>query len=276
METMDKNDNKDTLKDKRQALASALSGVGTLIDNFENLIKGNFEEPSHPTAKKDFSTAVNKVYPNPVEPKPTLFGEDNLKNSVAKDDVRLHMSFEALKTDCLACKRCNLCTTRKNVVFGEGCFDRPIVMVIGEGPGETEDNTGRPFVGQAGQFLDKWLKAISLDRNTNVFITNIVKCRPPQNRDPLPEEKTACLPFLKQQISLIQPQAILCLGKPASTLMTGKMEETMSNLHGRFFFYDGIPLICTYHPAAVLRDLSYKRPVWEDLKKLARYLGILQ
>lgn len=274
----DKNRNKDILDNKdssdgglevkRKTLENALGRVNSLIDDFENVIKRNFDNPTH-TANADFSIAVKKVYPDPVVPKTSLLKEDN-----SYDDTRLHMSFDALQRDCISCSRCNLCKTRKNTVFGEGCTKDPIVMVIGEGPGETEDNTGRPFVGKAGQFLDKWLNAIELDRNTNVFITNIVKCRPPQNRDPLPEEKNACLPFLKQQIALIQPQAILCLGKPASNLMTQMQDASMTSLHGRFFFYDGVPMLCTYHPAAVLRDLSLKRPVWEDLKKLARYLGI--
>ena len=156
----------------------------------------------------------------------------------------------------------------------DAMHERPLVMVIGEGPGENEDLQGLPFVGKAGQYLDKWLAAIGLSRETNVYITNTVKCRPPQNRDPYPEEKTACFAYLKQQIALIRPASILCLGKPASTLMTGQPEASMNALHGRFFFHESIPMICTYHPAAVLRDLSLKRPVWDDLKKLARYLGL--
>lgn len=263
-----------SLENRKQALAGALGMVGSLMDDFEGVLRQSFEEPTHPTAKADFSNAVKKLYPDPKDEKDSVRDEIMGAVPIVDDDERLHMSFESLCSECISCERCILCRTRKNVVFGEGCADRPIVMVIGEGPGETEDDTGRPFVGKAGQFLDKWLAAISLDRKTNAYITNIVKCRPPMNRDPLPDEKSACLPFLKQQIALIQPQAILCLGKPASTLMTGNMEASMGSLHGRFFFYDGIPMMCTYHPAAVLRDLSLKRPVWEDLKKLARYLGL--
>ena len=260
-----------SVETKKFALGVALGRVGGLMDDFENVVKRSFDEPSHPTAGFDFSAVVKKVYPDPV-----ASAVDDVEEAVltTDEDPRLHMSFGALQAECLKCERCILCKTRKNVVFGEGCAERPIVMVIGEGPGENEDNTGRPFVGKAGQFLDKWLAAIGLDRGSNAYITNIVKCRPPMNRDPLPDEKSACLPFLKQQIALIQPQAILCLGKPASTLMTGMMESSMGSLHGRFFFYDGIPMMCTYHPAAVLRDLTLKRPVWEGLKKLARYLGL--
>lgn len=261
--------NKENRALKRQALESALSATESLVNQFENVIRGCYVAPEAPSA--NFSAVSKKIYPEPEAP---VSHEVRPIFSEPEKDERCHMSMQALITDALSCKRCDLCSTRKNVVFGEGCTDRPIVMVIGEGPGETEDETGRPFVGKAGAFLDKWLKAINLERSTNTYITNIVKCRPPQNRDPLPEEKTACLAFLKQQIALIQPQAILCLGRPASSLMTGQMDAPIGSLRGKFFFFDGIPMICTYHPAAVLRDLSYKRPVWEDLQKLARYLGL--
>ena len=269
------NDSSLDLENKRQALEGALSATEALINTFGSVLKGCYTEPK--PANNDFSDVVNKILPAteaPSEPEAKVTFGAKVEEPAEPEDERLHMSFSALKAACLSCTRCGLCSTRKTVVFGEGCTDRPTVLVIGEGPGETEDETGRPFVGRAGGFLDKWLQAISLDRTHNVYITNIVKCRPPMNRDPLPEEKTACFAFLKQQIALLQPQAILCLGRPASSLMTGKMDAPIGALRGRFYFYDGIPMMCTYHPAAVLRDLTLKRPVWEDLKKLARYLGI--
>lgn len=256
---------------KRQALEGAFSATEALINTFGSVLNGCYTAPK--PATNDFSEVVNRIIPD-AKPEPVLTLGVKKEEPTAPDDERLHMSYAALKTEAFSCARCQLCSARKNVVFGEGCTDRPTVLVVGEGPGEVEDNTGRPFVGPAGNYLDKWLKAIGLDRTHNVYITNIVKCRPPMNRDPLPEEKTACFAFLQQQIALIQPQAILCLGRPASSLMTGKMDEPIGALRGKFFFYDGIPMMCTYHPAAVLRDQSYKRPVWEDLKKLARYLGI--
>lgn len=251
-----------TLEDKRKALENAFLLTDQLMDDCMNVFRQDFKE-SVPS-KQNFETAVRKVLPDPVIEKPQQ----------PEEDLRLHMSFPTLRSEALVCERCGLCKTRKNVVFGEGCTDRPVVMVIGEGPGENEDETGRPFVGKAGQYLDRWLAAISVSRQTNAFIANTVKCRPPQNRDPLPEEKEACFAFLKQQINLINPQSILCLGKPASTLMTGQTDASMGSLRGRFFFYDGIPMICTYHPAAVLRDESLKVLVWEDLKKLAKFLGL--
>ena len=247
-------------EERRRSLEAALARTDELLDSFSDVLRQDFSGKPH--SVRDFSETVKKLVP------------DDEPDRKSPDDERLHMSFDSLLADAGKCTRCGLCSTRTNVVFGTGCTDRPTVMVIGEGPGENEDLQGLPFVGKAGQFLDKWLAAISLSRDRNVYITNTVKCRPPQNRDPYPDEKQACFAFLKQQISIIHPQTILCVGRPASTLMTGQPEASMGSLRGRFFFYDGIPMICTYHPAAVLRDPSLKRPVWDDLKKLARYLGL--
>jgi len=255
-------------EEKRRALESALARTDELFDKFSDVLRQDFSGKSH--VRRDFSQVVEKLIPEPKISEPS---EEAPMNEEGEDE-RLHMSFEALLSDAQKCSRCGLCSTRTNVVFGTGCTDRPTVMVIGEGPGENEDLQGLPFVGRAGQFLDKWLDAISLSRDRNVYITNTVKCRPPQNRDPFPDEKQACFAYLKQQISIIHPQALLCVGRPASTLMTGQPEASMGSLRGRFFFFDGIPMICTYHPAAVLRDPELKRPVWDDLKKLARYLGL--
>lgn len=272
LRTSMENTEKETVQQKREALANALGRTDALMDSFLDVLRQDFSEKDREV--RDFHATTAKLIVEPVAKTVEAPVSEAKAFAKPRDDERLHMSFQALCSDAMDCSRCQLCKTRKNVVFGTGCNHRPIVMVIGEGPGETEDNMGLPFVGKAGQFLDKWLAAISLSRETNVYITNTVKCRPPQNRDPLPEEKSACFAFLKQQIELIQPQAILCLGKPASTLMTGKDDATMGSLRGKFFFYEGIPLMCTYHPAAVLRDFSLKRPVWDDLKKLARYLGL--
>ncbi len=260
----------DDLKTRREALSNALSRTDALFDSFQDVLKQDFHEAE--SKGRDFSQTAARILPEEVKaPEPALFEEVVPSN----EDDRLHMSYQSLCSDAMGCTRCGLCKTRTNVVFGIGCQERPVVMVIGEGPGENEDLQGIPFVGKAGQYLDKWLAAISLSRDTNVYITNTVKCRPPQNRDPYPDEKENCFAFLKRQIELISPQSILCLGKPASTLMTGRPDATMGALRGKFFFYEGIPMMCTYHPAAVLRDLSLKRPVWEDLKKLARYLGLI-
>ena len=165
-----------------------------------------------------------------------------------------------------ACTRCALHEGRFNAVPGVGVLD-PLVMVIGEGPGADEDRRGLPFVGRAGQFLDKWLEAVGLSRASNAYITNIVKCRPPENRDPRPAESDACMPYLKEQIELVRPQTILTVGRIASGVLIGT-GAGIGSLRGRTDYYNGIPLVPTYHPSGVLRNPELKRPVWEDLKRL--------
>lgn len=164
-----------------------------------------------------------------------------------------------------ACQNCILAKTRKNTVPGEG-VPNPAVLVIGEGPGADEDTQGRPFVGKAGQLLDKMLAAINLNRAKNCFIANIVKCRPPMNRDPSPEECLACSAFLQAQIRVLKPKMILALGRIALQ----KLQDTsigITKLHGNFLDYNGIPFMATFHPSALLRDENLKRPAWDDLKK---------
>lgn len=168
------------------------------------------------------------------------------------------------------CGSCPLQEGRTNAVPGEGVLD-PLVMIVGEGPGAQEDRQGVPFVGRAGQYLDKWLAAIGLDRGTNVFITNIVKCRPPGNRDPEPAESSACRPYLDEQIDLVRPRMILTVGRISMGLLTGS-EGRITRVHGTFYSYRGIPLVPTFHPSAVLRNPDYRRPVWEDLKNVRNWL----
>ncbi|MFO7849508.1 MAG: uracil-DNA glycosylase [Spirochaetia bacterium] len=168
------------------------------------------------------------------------------------------------------CTRCRLAGSRTYAVPGEGTAE-PKVMVIGEAPGAMEDESGRPFVGKAGKYLDKWLEAIGLSRERDVFIGNIIKCRPPNNRDPFLDEQEACLPFLQRQMDILKPFAILAVGRIATHILTGS-EESMGRLHGRTLSYRGTPLIPTYHPSGVLRNPQYRKPVWEDLKKLKRLI----
>jgi uracil-DNA glycosylase family 4 len=167
------------------------------------------------------------------------------------------------------CVKCGLSANRTRTVPGEGAIDPP-VLLIGEGPGEDEDRTGRPFVGKAGQYLDAWLKPIGLARQ-ECYITNCVKCRPPQNRDPKPEEITACAPYLERQIQALMPRTILCLGRVSAQHVLG-VQGSVSGLRGKVHTRKGIPVVVTYHPAAVLRDLTLKRPVWDDLKLLKKLL----
>jgi DNA polymerase len=151
-------------------------------------------------------------------------------------------------------------------VPGAGALD-PKVMVIGEGPGAEEDRRGEPFVGRAGQYLDRWLDAIGIKRETNAFIGNIVKCRPPGNRDPKPDESDACIGYLKEQIEIIRPATILAVGRIASGILIGSTGG-IGSLRGKTYSYQGIPLVPTYHPAAVLRNPELRKPVWDDLQRL--------
>ena len=167
------------------------------------------------------------------------------------------------------CQLCRLSEKRHTVVFGEG-DPHAAVMFIGEGPGAEEDRTGRPFVGQAGQLLERMLFAIGLSRD-QVYITNIVKCRPPGNRDPREDEVAACAPYLDQQIELIAPTVLVALGKPASHRLTGS-KKPISALRGRWASYKGVPLMPLFHPAYMLRTPSAKREAWEDLKKIKQRL----
>jgi DNA polymerase len=179
-------------------------------------------------------------------------------------------SFEKTAANIQNCKKCRLCETRKNAVPGEGAAS-PLVMVIGEAPGADEDASGRPFVGKAGQLLDKMLSSINLSRESNCFIANVIKCRPPQNRDPQPDEIAACAGFLECQIQRLKPRFILCVGKFSSQTLLHSAEP-VGKLRGRFMDYKingmTIPLIATYHPSALLHNEDYKRPAWDDLKLL--------
>lgn len=179
-------------------------------------------------------------------------------------------SLEAVAAEVARCRKCRLAAGRTMTVPGEGPR-RPIVMVIGEGPGAEEDRTGKPFVGPAGQLLDRMLSAIGLTRDSNCFIGNIVKCRPPGNRDPAPDEQASCIPYLERQMAMLAPRAILAVGRiPAQALLGTK--EGIGKLRGRRFQLRGLPLVATYHPSALLRDESLKRPAWEDLKLLKAIL----
>jgi len=198
------------------------------------------------------------------------FEDDAVPDNKEKPIVNGAESIEKIAAEIRVCKRCPLGGTRTNAAPGEGA-PQPLVLVIGEGPGAEEDAQGRPFVGRAGQLLDKMLASIDLSRNSNCFIANVVKCRPPGNRDPHPEERAACAGFLKRQIILLKPKFILVAGRVAAQTLL-QTTESVNKLHGKFTEYtvDGmtIPLLVTYHPAALLRDENYKRPAWEDLKLL--------
>lgn len=176
------------------------------------------------------------------------------------------MELQALQQECLACRRCGLCETRHSVVFGQGAVHAE-VMLVGEGPGANEDEQGLPFVGKSGQLLDHYLEAVDLSRDKNVYIANIVKCRPPQNRDPLPEESAACMPWLRQQFQLIRPKIVVCLGRVAAQRMLDP-GFSISRDHGKFFDKQGTLFMATYHPATLLRYPDNKPAVFGDFVAL--------
>lgn len=183
------------------------------------------------------------------------------------------IGWEDLEQYCHSCQRCALATTRTNVVIGVGNKNADI-MLVGEGPGYHEDMQGVPFVGAAGQLLDKMLAAISLDRNS-VYIANVVKCRPPQNRDPLPEEQAACLDYLRCQYLLVRPKILVCLGRIAAKALISS-DFRITKQRGIWFDKKGCAMIATYHPSALLRDPSKKAEAWEDLKQVRKKLDELR
>lgn len=179
-------------------------------------------------------------------------------------------SWEQLERECRSCHECALCQTRKNVVFGTG-NPRAEVLLVGEGPGANEDEQGIPFVGRAGQFLDDMLAIIGLDR-TRVYIANIVKCRPPGNRDPLNVEQDACIGYLRRQMALIQPKILVCLGRIAAMrLINDKFRITKE--HGIWYDAGGMRMMAVYHPSALLRDPAKRPETFGDLKELQREIG---
>lgn len=176
------------------------------------------------------------------------------------------LQLKELEESCRSCQRCALRSGCHQVVFGGG-HPRARLMLVGEGPGAEEDRQGVPFVGAAGKLLEKILAAAALERD-EIYITNVVKCRPPRNRLPDSEEVASCLPYLNEQISLIDPPLIVCLGALATRTLIGS-KNTLTRLRGEWYELGGRRYMPTFHPAALLRDGSKKRPVWEDFKKIA-------
>ena len=168
-----------------------------------------------------------------------------------------------LQRECMNCQKCELCQTRHNVVFGVGNKDAE-VLFIGEGPGENEDLQGEPFVGRGGQLLDKMLYSVDLSREKNIYIANIVKCRPPKNRDPKPEEQAACTPWLRNQYKLMKPKIIVCLGRVAAKKLINP-DYRITREHGQWICSNGVWMTAIYHPSALLRDLNKRPDTFEDL-----------
>ncbi|MCD7723426.1 MAG: uracil-DNA glycosylase [Clostridiales bacterium] len=185
------------------------------------------------------------------------------------------MTMDELYKECAACTKCPLCEGRTNLVFGSGNANAGI-MLIGEGPGENEDLQGLPFVGRSGQLLDKFLQAVELERSRDVYIANIVKCRPPKNRDPKPEEQDLCIKWLRRQYQIIEPKIIVCLGRIAAQKIISP-DFKVTRQHGQFIEKGGVLMMGTFHPAAILRNPNNKEAAladWFALREKMHELGI--
>ncbi|MBR5252630.1 MAG: uracil-DNA glycosylase [Clostridia bacterium] len=183
------------------------------------------------------------------------------------------MDWNELENICKECTVCPLSKTRTNLVFGVGNREAEL-MFVGEAPGEQEDKTGIPFVGAAGQLLDKYLTAVGIDRN-DVYIANILKCRPPHNRDPLPEEGDACIGYLREQVKLIRPKMIVCLGR-ISAMRLIKPDYKITKEHGTFVHRGAFTMTAVYHPSALLRDPAKREDMYRDMKKIKEYLDSIK
>ena len=188
-----------------------------------------------------------------------IYDNKIILNSKLTDDDNLDTFYNEIKN----CTKCSLSDSRTKLVFGIGNPNADIV-IVGEAPGKNEDLKGEPFVGRGGQLLDKILEAINLNRK-KVFILNVLKCRPPENRDPKPDEISECEPYLKKQLQLINPKLIVALGRIAGMTLL-KTKDSLTNMRNKIHKYENIDLIVTYHPAALLRNPNFKKPTWEDFK----------
>ena len=197
-----------------------------------------------------------------------------LKNPPSNGNKATSKDLESFYNEIKECQLCSLGATRTKFVFGVGNPNADL-MLIGEAPGRNEDLQGEPFVGRAGQLLDKILAAIKLSRE-EVYIANVLKCRPPNNRDPLKSESDTCQPYLKQQIELIKPKLILALGRVSGAWLLGE-DLALKDMRNKSYIYNGIEMMVTYHPAALLRNPNWKRPCWEDMQKVRdRILALTQ
>ena len=194
---------------------------------------------------------------------------DGVEISAPEVDL-MSLKYTELKVVAESCQRCRLAKGRTQVVFSDG-NPQARLMVVGEAPGANEDRTGLPFVGQAGKFLDLLLASVDLSRKDSVYICNVLKCRPPGNRDPMADEIELCSPFLKRQIALVAPEVILAVGTFAAQLLTGT-NRPLGRLRGSVYAYEGVPLVVTYHPAALLRNAGWTRSTWDDLQLLRQVM----
>ena len=220
--------------------------------------------------EKVATTPVNQeIFPSPPVPESVVVKRNSLLFESPLNQQPSAESLESIRTDLGDCRRCKLCSGRTNIVFGSGTSQAKLVFV-GEGPGADEDAQGLPFVGAAGQLLTKIIEAIQLTRD-QVYICNIVKCRPPSNRTPEEDEIAACSPFMFRQLESIRPRVICCLGAVAAQTVLGT-KTAVGKLRGHFHDYRGIKVMPTWHPAYLLRNPNAKRDVWDDVKKIRALL----
>ena len=222
--------------------------------------------------KKKTNIKANRIE---TEPKETRLSDKKIIKIADQPEILdsgKKLTLDEIRSELGECTRCKLHETRNNIVFGEGNPKARLVFV-GEGPGRDEDMQGRPFVGRAGKLLTKIIEAMGLTRE-DVFICNVVKCRPPNNRNPESDEVAACEPFLLKQIRSISPEIIVCLGSVATSLLLKLKQPRMGDLRGQFHEYGNSKLMITYHPAALLRNPNFKKPVWEDMKLVLKELNL--
>ncbi|MCH3917341.1 MAG: uracil-DNA glycosylase [Spirochaetia bacterium] len=251
-------DGKRVRKMEKSELEKAYGACYGLLEEAERVVSGNL--------------LADEIQVSPL-PRFTLpeMPTEKVVETAEPSDATAHASLEQLRTMVEGCRDCRLCDIRNKVVFGEGPAPCRL-MLIGEGPGMTENMTGRPFVGPSGDALTTWLAAIGLEIRRDVYISNVVKCFPGKRR-PVPEEMDSCRKYLDRQIQLVQPQLILCLGRVAGTALAGT-DLSLKAMRGHFHLYRKIPFLVTYHPAAVLRNPQWKLPVWHDMQRVARYLKL--
>jgi DNA polymerase len=245
--------------------------LAAIRDSLRDLVADGVDFVPRGEARRAPAAPRPQAPPKPAVPSPPapsfrprvapLAAPTQIGDAAAAKQARL----DAVRAEIGDCRRCPLCEQRKSVVFGEGNADARVVFV-GEGPGEEEDKSGRPFVGRAGELLTKMIEAVGW-RREDVYICNIVKCRPPRNRDPEPAEVATCEPFLVQQLHAIAPAAIVTLGKPAISALLGR-PVPITKMRGRWLEWQGIPVMPTYHPAYLLRNYTRetRQAVWDDLR----------
>ncbi len=257
-------------------MSSERQELRSLLSNVEKFLRQQQELHGDLILSSDHQDGKEKPVQHPKKPQAPferdLFGtpappveQSAIKSPYPNEPWSGAASLDQLNGEICTCLKCPLGHTRTKFVFGVGNSDADLVLV-GEAPGADEDKQGEPFVGRAGQLLNKILEAIHFKRE-DVYICNILKCRPPNNREPQAEEVAECEPYLWKQLELLRPKIILCLGRVAAQVLL-KTNESLTSMRGRVHDYRGIPLLVTYHPAALLRNPNWKRPTWEDVQKV--------